>query len=471
MSDNMYSKFLKLVILVFLLVNLAKAQNKTDFFVEKPFQVPSYLLNNAEKLAKNLAKDQDVLDEKEAEEMYKNSFYILKERVNTGELYFSNELTDYLTKIVDDLLLNEGSLKGKIRVFLTRNPQANAFCLPDGTILVNVGLLNILENESQLAGILSHEITHYKKHHALNQRKKNKDLKDQKYSNTSSEGVLFKMLSYSRENEFESDAGAVNILNGGKYNAAEYPNALKFLMEEQKDTLKGSLSDFFNTDVFTVDTAIVSKKNIKKELNKSVSRSKSLLKLGDVEYETHPDGEKRILAVKEILTSIEYTEPAKLDNTEFANLKRKAEFETVENAYLEGEYITALLLSLKLKEKNPTSETAEVMIVKNLFWLSRLKENGVMNDFLGKVEVNKSADMARLKLFFDKTKAPDLGKFLFTYTKKQLERFPENESIAFYVAAAAELHLGKDAALVFYKKYNSKFPIGNYSVYIKNKID
>jgi hypothetical protein len=82
-----------------------------------------------------------------------------------------------------------------------------------------------------------------------------------------------------------------------------------------------------------------------------------------------------------------------------------------------------------------------------------------------------SADIARLKLFFDKTKAPDLGKFLFTYTKKQLERFPENESIAFYVAAAAELHLGKDAALVFYKKYNTKFPSGNYSVYIKNKID
>jgi len=160
-----------------------------------------------------------------------------------------------------------------------------------------------------------------------------------------------------------------------------------------------------------------------------------------------------------------------LSNNEFAQLKRKSSFETVENAYLEGEYIESLLLALKLKEQNPNSESAEVMVVKNVYWLSRLKENGIMTDFLAKVEVNKTADIARLKVFFDKTKAADLGKFLFTYTKKQLERFPENESIAFYVAASAELHLGKDAALVFYKKYNMKFPNGNYSAFIKNKID
>ena len=451
--------------------NFINSQNTADFFIEKTFQVPQYLLNNPEKLAVELAKNQDVLEEKEAVEMYKNSFYILNERVNTGELYFSNELTDYLTKIVVELLVSEGSLKGKIRVFLTRSTQPNAFCLPDGTILVNVGLMNVLENESQLAGILAHEITHYKKNHALIQRKKNKDLKEKKYNNTSSEGVLFKMLSYSRENEFESDAGALNIIGSTKFNAFEYPKALKLISREEKDSLKGTLSEFFNTDVFVLDTALVSKKNVKKELTRSVSKSRSLLKMGDVEYETHPDAEKRILAAKEILASVEYKAPADLANNEFAQLKRKASFETVENAYLEGEYIESLLLALKLKEQYPKSESAEVMVVKNIYWLSRLKENGIMTDFLAKVEVNKTADIARLKVFFDKTKAADLGKFLFTYIKKQLERFPENESIAFYVAASAELHLGKDAALVFYKKYNMKFPNGNYSAFIKNKID
>lgn len=113
----------------FCCANFINSQNSADFFIEKTFQVPQYLLNNPEKLAVELAKNQDVLEEKEAIEMYKNSFYILNERVNTGELYFSNELTDYLTKIVDELLVSEGSLKGKIRVFFNKKYAAQCFLL------------------------------------------------------------------------------------------------------------------------------------------------------------------------------------------------------------------------------------------------------------------------------------------------------------------------------------------------------
>src|SRR5438876_520351 len=41
-----------------------------------------------------------------------------------------------------------------------RNSSINAAALPDGTILVNTALLGAIENESQLAFILSHEISH-----------------------------------------------------------------------------------------------------------------------------------------------------------------------------------------------------------------------------------------------------------------------------------------------------------------------
>jgi predicted Zn-dependent protease len=46
------------------------------------------------------------------------------------------------------------------RFYVIEDAAINASALPDGTILVNTGLLGAMENEAQLAFVLSHEITH-----------------------------------------------------------------------------------------------------------------------------------------------------------------------------------------------------------------------------------------------------------------------------------------------------------------------
>jgi predicted Zn-dependent protease len=46
------------------------------------------------------------------------------------------------------------------------NDQVNAFCLPGGKVAVFTGLLKIVENDDQLATVMSHEIAHALAHHA-----------------------------------------------------------------------------------------------------------------------------------------------------------------------------------------------------------------------------------------------------------------------------------------------------------------
>jgi len=48
----------------------------------------------------------------------------------------------------------------EFRFFVVEDPSINAAALPDGTVLVNTGLLGAVDNESQLAFVLSHEIAH-----------------------------------------------------------------------------------------------------------------------------------------------------------------------------------------------------------------------------------------------------------------------------------------------------------------------
>jgi hypothetical protein len=48
----------------------------------------------------------------------------------------------------------------EFRFFVIEDPSINASALPDGTILVHTGLLGAVDNEAQLAFVLSHEIAH-----------------------------------------------------------------------------------------------------------------------------------------------------------------------------------------------------------------------------------------------------------------------------------------------------------------------
>ncbi len=47
------------------------------------------------------------------------------------------------------------------------SPQVNAFAMPGGHIGVFTGILNVAENQDQLAAVIGHEVAHVTEHHAL----------------------------------------------------------------------------------------------------------------------------------------------------------------------------------------------------------------------------------------------------------------------------------------------------------------
>ena len=54
--------------------------------------------------------------------------------------------------------------------------EPNAFAAPGGYVFVSLGLLRLIQNESQLAGVLGHEIAHINKKHALQTIQRSKTL-------------------------------------------------------------------------------------------------------------------------------------------------------------------------------------------------------------------------------------------------------------------------------------------------------
>ena len=70
---------------------------------------------------------------------------------------------EYVTTLGDSLLPvgNRGTSKAlEFRFFVVEDSSINAASLPDGTLLINTALLGAIQNEAQLAFVLSHEIAH-----------------------------------------------------------------------------------------------------------------------------------------------------------------------------------------------------------------------------------------------------------------------------------------------------------------------
>lgn len=75
------------------------------------------------------------------------------------------ELTDYVTALGQRLLLASGSTRGDIEFFLLQDDSINAFALVGGFIGIHTGLILAAQSESELAGVVGHEIAHILQRH------------------------------------------------------------------------------------------------------------------------------------------------------------------------------------------------------------------------------------------------------------------------------------------------------------------
>jgi predicted Zn-dependent protease len=75
------------------------------------------------------------------------------------------EATDYIASLGNRLVSRSPDSRQHFEFFLIRDDQINAFALPGGYIGVNTGLILAAQAESELAGVLAHEISHVTQRH------------------------------------------------------------------------------------------------------------------------------------------------------------------------------------------------------------------------------------------------------------------------------------------------------------------
>lgn len=101
------------------------------------------------------------------EDEYSIGRMVMRGLRDTGMVVSDPEIEEYLQSLGLKLssLAHDGNTNRQFYFFLVGNPEINAFALPGGFIGVHSGLLLETGNESELAGVLAHEISHVTQRH------------------------------------------------------------------------------------------------------------------------------------------------------------------------------------------------------------------------------------------------------------------------------------------------------------------
>lgn len=77
------------------------------------------------------------------------------------------EIADYLNRLGARLVAQAEGVRTPFEFFVVRDPTLNAFALPGGFVGVHSGLILAARSESELAGVLAHEISHVTQSHLV----------------------------------------------------------------------------------------------------------------------------------------------------------------------------------------------------------------------------------------------------------------------------------------------------------------
>ena len=201
--------------------------------------------------------------------------------LSSADVYEDPLLEEYLEDVVQRIqppgMAANPELRYRVKVI--EDPTLNAFAYPHGSLFVHTGLLARMENESQLATVLGHEMTHVENRHMIRHRRSvsNRQMawavvavaaavvaaggeadawERGDWSGAARIGVLSDVLvglglqlavlasvnGYGRRLELEADKGAFHKLDAAGYDVAEAPRVYELL--------KGSPSDASGVEVF-----------------------------------------------------------------------------------------------------------------------------------------------------------------------------------------------------------------------------
>jgi hypothetical protein len=377
--------------------NAQQTAGYTDFQNYVPLycsgDIPDVFLQSAE--SKYLA---DVKAEKEVSqnkyvsrdkgEFLFQSNYFVDELLQSGKVLFGDSVTLYINQVADRVLINEPELRNKLSFYALRSEEPNAFSTDQGLIFVTLGLLAQLENEAQLAFVLSHEIAHFEKRHTLAVYIQSRKTfgSDREKREFDIDEKIRAFSNHEKSNEFEADSLGLARLSRTGYSCEEAMTAM-FVLQFSHLPFEDYV---FNYTVFQRPMMIFPSSLFLTEV-KPVDLD------GDSEddsYSSHPNLARRRESLQMQYNDLVNQGTEKFAGTEaqFNMIRNICRFEVLRLEIVSRDYARAIYDAQFLQKEFAGSIYLQRAISKSLYLLAKYKNSSAYNDGMpnyNKVEGNQ----------------------------------------------------------------------------------
>jgi beta-barrel assembly-enhancing protease len=320
-------------------------------------------------------KERNEREKKRINEFILKNNFVIDELLQSGKILFGDSLTEYVNEVAQFLLSDDEELRSELQFFVMKSNEVNAFATNQGIIFVTVGLLSQLENEGQLAAVLSHEVAHYEKEHSINKVLENDRVSDQarteRYGRRDSRMKL--LSAFSRDMEFEADSlGFERLVKKGydKQTALSILDVLQFKMLPIDDI------EFDETYLTLGLTTIPQSVKID-----SLSPIPLFDDDDDDSESTHPNISKRRSRIMELTD----TNPSKgkkymLGKDRFTRIRRLAQYECIILDLAAQQFVDAFYNAYVLAKKEGDNQTLNEFRAKALYGITKYKNAGDLGD-------------------------------------------------------------------------------------------
>lgn len=194
-------------------------------------------------------------------------------KIRSSPTYVSDpEVIEYINHLGYRLVANSDSPGQDFQFFVLINPTINAFALPGGYVGVHSGLIIESDNESMLAGVLSHEVAHVTQRHiarviaaqnktrigslaaiaaAILASRSSGDL-TQAAVMTSAALPMQTRLNFTRAHEREADRIGLRTLEKAQFDPHQVPLFFRYL-QRQSRLYESGIPEFLRTHPITSD--------------------------------------------------------------------------------------------------------------------------------------------------------------------------------------------------------------------------
>ncbi|MEI7488720.1 MAG: M48 family metallopeptidase [Chryseobacterium sp.] len=315
---------------------VSKAIDTADYLQRKEF-LKTFNANN-ELFIKKLKSQYSGKTGSDLSKIYKEFGTEFEKQVKNKDFIFKSDYDSNVKSLIQRLRSNNPKIPNDLKILIARDNTPNAYCLLDGTFVINMGLFSWLYNEEEIAAVIAHELGHRIEEHSFklfvgiveNNQQDKQTVKNLKgvTENTNQKAFdilknrMYKKGAEKRKQEIEADSLGYVIFRNNGFQKIEFANTLKRLQDFDTISPRKLKVETYKK-FFELPKQPFKDKWLKKEDFSLYNYNFYKEKLSKDSLASHPEITKRIEKLKKLFPELNQTaEPLKPSESYLA-LKKK----------------------------------------------------------------------------------------------------------------------------------------------------